>query len=105
MVSRYIWVYFMLTGALTAVVLVAWILFSWVQKRNMVRRFGFDLEEGGDVMEETGNSGKRRDTETTLVERKKAFDRWRDEMLGTWKRPWRKGQDEKVLAEEQVKVA
>jgi hypothetical protein len=79
MISRYIWVYFMLTGALTAVVLLAWGLFSWVQNRKMVRKFGFDLdeEEGSDWDERDDKSKKRRrDTQTTLVNNTKRMTGW-----------------------------
>jgi hypothetical protein len=91
-VSSYIWVYFMMTGILTFLVLVAWILFSWVQNRKMVRRFGFDVdgmnEEGFDV------NGNRRDTEisteTAMDGRRlvrestiwREFERWMDEARG-----------------------
>ncbi|KAF2471517.1 uncharacterized protein BDR25DRAFT_155301, partial [Lindgomyces ingoldianus] len=46
--SKYIWVYFMLTGVLTFVVLVAWVLFSWNQNRKMMRQFGLDPEKGAE---------------------------------------------------------
>lgn len=80
MISRYIWVYFMLTGALTAVVLLAWGLFSWVQNRKMIRKFGFDLdeEEGSDRDEwDDKNKKRRRDTQTTLVNNSKRMTRWK----------------------------
>ncbi|KAJ4294273.1 hypothetical protein N0V90_007963 [Kalmusia sp. IMI 367209] len=90
LISKYIWVYFMLTGALTAVVLVAWGLFSWVQNRKMVRRFGFGLDEemGSDGEDcDRGDIEKRRDTEVTLVEREKrrvALRDWRRVLSGAW---------------------
>lgn len=98
MVSKYIWVYFMLTGALTAVVLAGWGLFSWVQKRRMVKQFGLDLEDQGSVFEEieTGSS-LRRDTDTTLVEGEKkeaVLWRWRKEILERWTSMGRKEGDE-----------
>ncbi|PSN63841.1 hypothetical protein BS50DRAFT_637191 [Corynespora cassiicola Philippines] len=65
-VSSYIWVYFMLTGALTCVVLGAWMLFSKYQERRMKKWFGVDVEEGGPVLE----ASVRRDSEKTLVERR-----------------------------------
>lgn len=80
MISRYIWVYFMLTGALTAVVLLAWGLFSCMQNRKMVRQFKFDLDEQedshGDEWED-GSGKRRRDTQTTVVNRKKRSCGWR----------------------------
>lgn len=89
--SKYLWVYFMLTGALTAVVLVAWGLFSWVQKRRMVRQFGLDLEEGDTWESETNTGrsagGQRRDTEATLVDdrtHESTLQSWRREMLLRW---------------------
>jgi hypothetical protein len=92
-VSRYIWVYFMMTGILTFLVLAAWILFSWVQNRKMARRFGLDVEGSGEMGFE-GN-GKRRDTETsaeTVTEGRRLvregsilgqFERWMDEARAT----------------------
>ncbi|KAF2013810.1 hypothetical protein BU24DRAFT_494212 [Aaosphaeria arxii CBS 175.79] len=58
-VSRYIWVYFMLTGVLTGVVLVAWVLFSCLQKRIMMKRFGDDCEGEGPGDYDGWRQGKR----------------------------------------------
>lgn len=103
LVSRYIWVYFMLTGILTAVVLAGWILFSWIQNRRMMRKFGFDVENG-DGVEEVGEfetDKKRIDTETTLGEQKvvsrrswalREFERWKEEARGSL-RWWKKRED------------
>ena len=80
MISRYIWVYFMLTGALTAVVLLAWGLFSWVQNRKMVRKFGFDLDEeedGGWEGWDGKSKERRRDTQSTFVVSTKRPTVWR----------------------------
>jgi hypothetical protein len=79
MISKYIWVYFMLTGALTAAVLLAWGLFSWVQNRKMVRKFGFNLdcEEGSEwsVWEEEEKKA-RTFTQRTLVNRPMVHTSW-----------------------------
>lgn len=108
MISKYIWVYFMLTGALTALVLVAWVTFSWVQKRRMVRQFGFDLEdeEGGGARLDWGGKGERRDTEMTLVEQS-AFQRWKMELsrMSVMKGAWRKGNMKGTVTEEELKSA
>lgn len=87
-VSGYIWVYFMLTGILTFVVLIAWALFSWVQNRKMLRQFTLDPEQG----DGWGLDGKRKDTELTLVGGKQGvgrrtwalreFELWKEEARG-----------------------
>ncbi|KAF2799065.1 hypothetical protein K505DRAFT_356955 [Melanomma pulvis-pyrius CBS 109.77] len=106
-VSGYIWVYFMLTGVLTLVVLIAWVLFSWVQNRKMMRQFGIDPEQGSEV----DDGGARRDTEMTLVDEQRAgrrarvfkeFQRWREEAGGSL-RWWGRGRMDEchgVLREE-----
>jgi hypothetical protein len=110
-VSRYIWVYFMLTGALTFLVLVAWVLFSYVQNRKMMKQFGMDPEQGSDMV---FNGAKRHDTKTTLVDERrhgrreralKEFERWKEEARGSlrwWSGPSRKKNEESraVLREE-----
>ncbi|KAF2709336.1 hypothetical protein K504DRAFT_455079 [Pleomassaria siparia CBS 279.74] len=101
-VSSYIWVYFMLTGVLTFFVLVAWVLFSWVQNRKMMKQFGFDPEQGGGL--DIG-SEKRQDTDTTLVDGRRAgrrarvwgeFERWREQAGGSlrWWRTTKKEEEE-----------
>ncbi|KAF1960335.1 hypothetical protein CC80DRAFT_291906 [Byssothecium circinans] len=99
-VSKYIWVYFMLTGALTTVVLIAWGLFSWIQRKKMVRQFGFTLdEEAGSMasLHKDMSDDRRRDTETTLVEKRSLFEvckqGWSTFMAP--KRGKRKGEDER----------
>ncbi|KAF2441806.1 hypothetical protein P171DRAFT_434426, partial [Karstenula rhodostoma CBS 690.94] len=103
MISRYIWVYFMLTGALTAVVLLAWALFSWVQNRKMVRKLGFNLdcEEGSEwsLLEEEEKKA-RIDTQTTLVDEPTVHAGWQRLLVGL-KRIL--GRDKEAL-EEDVKL-
>jgi hypothetical protein len=112
-VSSYIWVYFMMTGVLTFLVLVAWIMFSWFQNRKMMKRFGgLDIELAYDGGLDSG--GKRRDTETTLgtavegrpperVERVwRELERWKEEARGSmrWPGKLRKGSRQGAVAEE-----
>lgn len=80
LVSGYLWVYFMLTGVLTAVILLAWGVFSWVQNRAMVKRFGGDLETGDWMREEVDGKEKRerRETDMTLVEEGRRARVWRE---------------------------
>lgn len=105
MVSRYIWVYFMLTGALTAVVLLAWGLFSWVQNRKMVQKFGFDLDsdESRDWDSwEREDKESRRDTQATLVEKSAIPTVWRQVLSATERML---GRDKKAVEEEDIKLA
>lgn len=84
MISKYIWVYFMLTGVLTAVVLIGWGLFSYIQKRKMTRLLSLDVDEewGGEA--ETWARKKRTETEVTLVNRRShrgRYGKWVRELL------------------------
>ncbi|KAF2117602.1 hypothetical protein BDV96DRAFT_643965 [Lophiotrema nucula] len=101
LISRYLWVYFMLTGVLTFVVLVAWVLFSWVQNRKMMRQFGIDLEQGVGL---EGEGLERKDSDTTIMSGKRRmvsrgswasreFERWKEEARGSL-RWWRGGKRE-----------
>ncbi|KAF1973207.1 hypothetical protein BU23DRAFT_599174 [Bimuria novae-zelandiae CBS 107.79] len=103
MISKYIWVYFMLTGALTAVVLVAWALFSWIQNRKMVRKFGLNLDEGegSDWDDWNEKNERRRDTQMTLVSDTTAHAGWRRLLFRVLKLSWRR----KVADEEDTKLA
>jgi hypothetical protein len=82
LVSKYLWVYFMLTGVLTAVVLVGWGVFSYVQKGKMTRLLSLDADTEWGVESKTWVGEKRRGTERTMVDggRDKAwlntFQRW-----------------------------
>jgi hypothetical protein len=103
-ISKYIWVYFMLTGTLTTVVLLAWCLFSWVQNRKMVRKFGFDLDckeesEWSTWEEEEGKA--RRLTQMTLVDRPTVHTSWQRLLIGSKKIL---GRDRETF-EEDIKVA
>lgn len=98
-VSRYIWVYFMLTGILTFLVLVGWILFSWFQNRKMMQQFHLDPEQGGEV----ALDGERRGTESALVEggqqrsrswALREFEKWKLEARGSFS--WAKGKKDKA---------
>ena len=72
-----------MTAVLTFLTLVAWILFSWVQKSRMIKRFGGDSvgdEENVDIL------GWRKEMENTLIEERrrarivhivKEFDKWK----------------------------
>jgi hypothetical protein len=107
-VSKYIWVYFMMTGILTFLVLVAWILFSWAQNRKMVRRFGLDVNEGSEVdleglgfrtdtgvsVQSAGGGGKLAREGTLWSE----FERWVDEAKGSL-RWWRRTRKESTRGE------
>jgi hypothetical protein len=98
-VSGYIWVYFMLTGILTFVVLAGWILFSWFQNRRMMRQFSLGPEQDHEF---DHGIEKRTDTETTLVDERggrgfwalKEFEKWKDEAKGSlrWWRGKRQGE-------------
>ncbi|KAF2677254.1 hypothetical protein K458DRAFT_162992 [Lentithecium fluviatile CBS 122367] len=107
-ISKYIWVYFMLTGVLTAIVLLGWGLFSYVQKRKMTRllSLGVDEEWGGDGDEWQGER-KRRETEATLVDgerNKTALKNWAQDRLEGWALTGRKRKDEQDT-EENIKIA
>jgi hypothetical protein len=68
LVSKYLWVYFMLTGVLTAVVLIGWGVFSYVQKRKMTRLLSLDADTEWGLEGETWGGEKRRGTERTMVD-------------------------------------
>jgi hypothetical protein len=110
-VSHYIWVYFMLTGILTFLVLAGWIVFSWFQNRKMMRQFHLDPEQGVGIDFES----ERRGTDTTLVQggQKRSrswalreFERWKEEARGSlsW---WGKGKKDKseIFATDELKSA
>ncbi|KAF2269234.1 hypothetical protein CC78DRAFT_612686 [Lojkania enalia] len=91
MVSSYIWVYFMLTGILTFVVLVAWFFFSFIQNRKMMRQLRLDPEQVISI-ESMREKDDERDAEMTVVNGKivgrrtwalREFERWKEEARGS----------------------
>ncbi|KAF2185611.1 hypothetical protein K469DRAFT_707841 [Zopfia rhizophila CBS 207.26] len=112
--SRYLWVYFMLTGILTVVVLSAWIAFSWVQNRRMMRQFQIDPEQEIEI--EGGFVGTRVDSEKegmlvgdrrmgSWKRRLSEFERWKDEARGSlrwwnWRREKGENSVERIRTKE-----
>jgi hypothetical protein len=82
LVSKYLWVYFMLTGVLTAVVLIGWGVFSYVQKGKMTRLLSLGADTECGLESETWGGEKRIGTERTMVDGRKdmswlnTFQRW-----------------------------
>ncbi|KAF2740724.1 hypothetical protein EJ04DRAFT_163998 [Polyplosphaeria fusca] len=108
LVSKYLWVYFMLTGVLTFVVLVAWVLFSYIQNRNMLRQLSLDPEQDEELGFGQGNSEDlRRDSDMTFVNGKvvgrrswaiREFEKWKEEAKGGLRWWGREGVKKEVVS-------